>query len=120
MLKLLLFFIHLSAMITSLSATGEELDKYVYMLKRNEIKNVEEKKQQALNDEMSMSDFFMNKTYKEDIVDLYFQMLKRNEIRYQIYSFYHPIEKNVQYIQKSSQLYKLLRLMPKGLLNFFK
>jgi hypothetical protein len=118
MLRLLLCFIHLSAIIISLSVTGEELDKYVYMLKRNEIKNVEEKKQQALNDEMS--DFFMNKTYKEDIVDLYFQILKRNEIRYQIYSFYHPIEKNVQYIQKSSQLYKLLRLMPKGLLNFFK
>ena len=118
MYRFLQIFIYLSAVISALRSTGEKLDKYIYMLKRNEIKNSEESKHQFfLNDETSQ--YFMSKTYKEEIVDLYLQLLKRNEIRYQIYSFYHPIQNNLQYIQKSSHLYNLLRLMPKGLLKYF-
>lgn len=113
-------FVILSLCIIFLFRTVEQtLDKYEYMLKRNEIKKFQENRQQTIFNERKF--FINNKTYKENIVDLYFQFLKKNEIKRQKYRFYYPMEANPVSIRNSSSLYKFLRILPKGQIsNCFK
>ena len=79
----------------------ENLDSYLYILKRNQLKQ-------------NFDRILMNKTIEENIVGFYFDFLKNKELKYENKYFYYPIESNIELIQKNSSLYKFLRNMPKG------
>ena len=90
----------------------EKLDKYTYMLKRNKIRYLEEKKHIQIKNQFSEK---FPKNSKQQYVELYFQYLKKKEIETDNKYFYYPLENsNLEYVQKKSKLYKLLRALPKG------
>lgn len=89
----------------------EDMNNYMYMLKRNYIKyKIDNKYKYGLY----FDDTNNEHDYKEYIVNLYLQILKSNEIKYENKHFYYPIEKTLNFIQSKSKLYKLLRKFPKG------